>query len=78
VKLNHGLGDESGRKAFYNVAIPPWMNLTADGQVIWPADGGEPAYFLGLRAQSRPLLKYRQVLPTCPISSACLRIFNLR
>lgn len=50
-ELNYELGDESGVEAFYNVAVTPWLDVTADGQVIWPADGDETAYFLGLRAQ---------------------------
>ena len=48
--LNYDLGNESGIEAFYNFAVTPWLNVTADGQVIWPADGDETAYFLGLRA----------------------------
>lgn len=53
--LNYNLNDESGIEAFYNVAVTPWLNVTADGQVIWPGDGDEPAYFLGLRAQLKIL-----------------------
>lgn len=49
--VSYDLGDESGIEAFYNLAVTPWLNVTADGQVIWPADGDETAYFLGLRAQ---------------------------
>jgi porin len=48
--VSYDLGDESGIEAFYNLAVTPWLNVTADGQVIWPADGDETAYFLGLRA----------------------------
>ena len=49
--MNVDLKDESGVEAYYNMAVTPWLNLTADGQVIWPGDGDETAYFLGLRAQ---------------------------
>lgn len=50
-ELNVALKDESGIEAYYNVAVTPWLNVTADGQVIWPGDGDETAFFLGLRAQ---------------------------
>lgn len=50
-EVNVELKDESGIEAYYNMAVTPWLNLTADGQVIWPGDGDETAYFLGLRAQ---------------------------
>lgn len=49
--LNYQLRNESGVEAFYNAAVTPWLNLTADGQIIIPADGDETAVFLGLRAQ---------------------------
>lgn len=50
-ELNVDLKDESGIEAYYNMAVTPWLNVTADGQMIWPGDGDQTAYFLGLRAQ---------------------------
>ena len=31
------LRDEQGLEVFYNVAITPWLQITPDVQVIWPA-----------------------------------------
>jgi len=31
------LGDEQQVEAFYNLAMAPWIRLTADLQVVWPA-----------------------------------------
>jgi len=53
------LRDEYGFEAFYNVAITPWLQITPDVQVIWPAQKeflatGESigtAVVLGLRLQ---------------------------
>jgi porin len=50
-EVNYALRNESGIEAFYNVAVTPWLNLSADGQVISPAHGDETAFFLGMRAQ---------------------------
>lgn len=50
-QANYTLHNENGIEAFYNAAVTPWLNLTADAQVIVPAVGDETAVFLGLRAQ---------------------------
>ena len=50
-QIKYTLRNESGIEAFYSAAVTPWLNLSADGQVISPADGDETAFFLGLRAQ---------------------------
>lgn len=50
VKFN----DEQGLEAFYNVAITPWFHVTADLQVINPANGSsDTAVVGGLRANIR-------------------------
>jgi porin len=44
------LGDEQGVEMFYKAALTPWLNLTADLQVISPAiKSADTAYVLGFR-----------------------------
>jgi len=46
------LGDEHQVEAFYNLAMAPWIRLTADLQVIWPARPGvDTAVLPGARLQ---------------------------
>jgi porin len=45
------LHDVSGFETYYNAAITPWFHLTADLQVVEPADvNKDTALVLGLRA----------------------------
>jgi porin len=45
---------EYGAELFYNVAVTPWLRVTADLQVVSPALAGhDTAVILGLRAQLR-------------------------
>ena len=51
-ELGSGLEDEHGVEAFYNLALTPWLRLTADLQWIDPATPGREDALIGsLRTQ---------------------------
>ena len=51
-ELGLGLEDEHGVEAFYNLALAPWLRVTADVQWIDPATpGSENAVIGALRTQ---------------------------
>ena len=48
------IGDECGGEAFYNLAATPWFLVSADLEVVQPAERAYPvAVLFGLRAQIR-------------------------
>jgi porin len=48
----HGFGDEDAVELFYNAAITPWFHLTADVQILDPAQRHNPtALLVGIRGR---------------------------
>jgi porin len=46
------LGDVHGGEVYYNAAITPWFHLTADLQVVQPAElANDTAVVVGLRGK---------------------------